>query len=343
MLSYIFQCCADLGIKTIFDGFSGSTRVSQAFAKLDYNVISNDISDWSEVFAKCYLLNTKPVAHYASLFEHLNSLPGTEGWFTDYYGGDPGDHAGVKRPFQKKNTRKLDAIREEIDRLNLDEIDRCVALSGLMLALDSVDNTLGHYVSYLADWSPRSFKDLVLRIPSLFVPKGINKVVKGDIFNALSKVEADLAYLDPPYGSNNEKMPPSRVRYASYYHIWSTVVRNDRPVTFGKANRREDSRDWISASVFEEFRQDSDGRFIALKAIEKVIKEVKARHVLLSYSSGGRATKAELYDILSSAGKVMRIMEVDYKRNVMATMTWTNEWTDEDAPHKEYLFLLKKC
>jgi adenine-specific DNA methylase len=48
----------------------------------------------------------------------------------------------------------------------------------------------------------------------------------------------DLAYFDPPYGSNNEKRPPSRVRYAAYYHLWTSICRFDRPILFGKAQRR---------------------------------------------------------------------------------------------------------
>jgi adenine-specific DNA-methyltransferase len=342
ILPYILESCAELDFKRVLDGFSGSTRVSQAFGKLGYDIVSNDISEWSQIFAKCYLLSTKQPKHYQPLIDHLNSLPGTDGWFTENYGGIPSEKQTSKRPFQVKNTRRLDSIREEIDRLGLDDIDRSVALTSLILALDTVDSTLGHYVSYLSDWSPRSYKDICLRVPSIFAPKGNNTVVKGDIFNLLDHLEVDLAYLDPPYGSNNEKMPPSRVRYASYYHIWNTVIKNDKPALFGKANRREDSRDNISASVFEEFRQDANGSFIALKAIEKTIREVKARYVLLSYSSGGRATRSELYDILSSAGKVKSVMEIDYKKNVMAAMSWTNEWVADSLSHKEYLFLLEK-
>ena len=42
-------------VRTALDGFSGSTRVSQAFAQLGYNTTANDISAWSEVFGTCYL------------------------------------------------------------------------------------------------------------------------------------------------------------------------------------------------------------------------------------------------------------------------------------------------
>ena len=109
-------------------------------------------------------------------------------------------------------------------------------------------------------------------------------------------------------------MPPSRVRYASYYHIWTSIIRNDKPKLFGKVNRREDSRDLVAGSIFEEFRKSKSGNFIAMEAIKKLIQETKAKHILLSYSSGGRATKQELVQILTETGEVKKIVEIDYKK-----------------------------
>ncbi len=339
ILPYIFDIVAELDVKNILDGFSGSTRVSQAFAKLGFDTTSNDISVWSETFAKCFLLNTRKPEYYAEIINHLNSLKGFDGWFTEHYGGETDS---TKRPFQVKNTRKLDAVRDEIDRLNLDEIEKAVALTSLILALDSVDSTLGHYAAYLREWSPRSHKHLTLKLPDLFVNQANNRVIKGDIFETVNKNEFDLAYFDPPYGSNNEKMPPSRVRYAAYYHIWTTVISNDKPEIFGKANRREDTRDTVSGSVFEEFRKDEDDSFIAMNAIKKLIRATTSRYILLSYSSGGRATKEELYAILNDSGKLLKAVEIDYKKNVMSGMRWTNDWITADGKYLEYLFLLEK-
>ncbi|MBI3510860.1 MAG: DNA adenine methylase [Bacteroidetes bacterium] len=340
ILPHILDCVSELEIKNVLDGFSGSTRVSQAFARLRFNTTSSDISEWSGTFGKCFLLNKKPPEHYRPIIEHLNSLKGRDGWFTEFYGGNLKNKE--KRPFQKKNTRKLDAIREEIDKMDLDEIEKAVALTSLILALDSVDSTLGHYVAYLAEWSPRSYKDLLLKLPDLFISEGKNEVIKGDIFETIKGREFDLAYFDPPYGSNNDKMPPSRVRYSSYYHIWTTVIKNDKPDLFGKVNRREDSRDDFAPSVFEEFRKDEQGKFIAMNAIRKLIEETNSKYILLSYSSGGRATKEELNDILNSNGKILKVIDIDYKKNVMGNMRWTNEWVNSDGKCHEYLFLMKK-
>jgi len=137
-------------------------------------------------------------------------------------------------------------------------------------------------------------------------------------------------------------MPPSRVRYASYYHIWTTVILNDKPALFGKANRREDTRDRVAGSVFEEFRKNENGNFIALEALRKLIINTRSRYILLSYSSGGRATKQELNDIIAESGKLLKAVEIDYKKNVMGNMRWTNEWINSDGKCHEYLFLMEK-
>ncbi len=331
------------GAQSVFDAFAGTTRVGQAFAKLGFRVVSNDPAVSSRTFGHCYLKNRRPRKYIEELVGHLNSLSPTDGWFTERYGGSPSDPKCPKRPWQVHNTRKLDAIRPEIDRLGLDETGRSVLLTSLILALDAVDSTIGHQAAYLKNWSARSYRTMELRVPELIDNDGEHEVLCEDVFEALPKVRADLAYFDPPYGSNNEKMPPSRVRYAAYYHIWTTVVLNDSPEIFGKANRRIDTRDHCSASVFEDFRRTPSGEFIAVDAIRRLIDEVGSRYVLLSYSSGGRATAEQLNAILGNAGKMIATAEFDYRRNVMSVMRWTNAWVREsDAPNREFLFLLEK-
>lgn len=338
ILPYILQMTSDLHISTALDAFSGTSRVSQAFAQMGYNTTANDISEWSKVFATCYLLSDQPDSYYKPMIDHLNSLPGIYGWFSENYGGN---NAEGKRPFQLKNTMRLDAIREEIDKLQLTWNDKCVLLTSLIIAMDSVDNTIGHYAAYLSGWSSRSYNDIQLKLPKRFNISTHNNVLQEDVFQAV-KDYYDLVYFDPPYGSNNEKMPPSRVRYSAYYHIWKTIILNDRPKLFGKAGRREDSRDTVAPSVFEEYKKNEDGNFIAMQAIKDLICQTNAHYILLSYGSGGRATKQELYDIINSYGNLIDAREIDYKQNVMSSMRWTNEWVTTDNQYKEYLFLMEK-
>ena len=45
----------------------------------------------------------------------------------------------------KKEHSKLDAIRDKIEKLKLNDIDKAVIITSLLFALDSIDSTLGHF------------------------------------------------------------------------------------------------------------------------------------------------------------------------------------------------------
>ncbi len=353
LIPVILRLIEPLQVRTIFDGFTGTTRVAQALKRAGYTVIANDVAVWSKVFATCYLLNRHAASHYEPMIAHLNRLPGKHGWFSEYYGGEANGGSsiqkdGKKRIWQLHNTMKLDAIRDEIDVIAQDEVEKSVLLTSLMLALDKIDSTVGHQVSYLRQWSTRAFQEMKLRVPDLILDDHPHKVLQEDVFSLLHHATAaavDLAYYDPPYGSSNELMPPSRVRYASYYHLWKTVCLNDRPAVGGAANRRTDASDKVSASVFEEFRRSVSNRYIAVEAIERLLKNTRARYTLLSYSSGGRGTFDEIIEVINGLRMQVLVGQLDYRRNVMASMNWTQEWTPRshkiDARnHQEFFFLI---
>ena len=154
LLPYIPQLINKVSPKVVLDGFAGTTRVSQALAQSGYRVISNDISVWSEVFGNCYLMNKQPASYYIPVLKHLNQLQPIDGWYTEHYGGEiqiNGEpaHSGLKHPWQKHNTRKLDAIGDEIAEMNLPYEEECVLLTSLILALDQEDRFI-RQVSALA-------------------------------------------------------------------------------------------------------------------------------------------------------------------------------------------------
>jgi len=79
------------------------------------------------------------------------------------------------------------------------------------------------------------------------------------------------------------------------------------------------------------------------KPVDRLIRRSAAKWIILSYSSGGRATAEELNDVLRNNGNILDVIEVDYKKNVMSGMKWTDQWLrDSEQPNREFLFLLQK-
>ena len=314
---------------------------------------ANDRSVWSKVFAECYLLaDYEQREYYSEQIQVLNELGGKDGCFTKHYGGvvtnkskgNAVQEDGLKKPWQIHNTRKLDAIREAIDDIANNEIEKSVYLTSLILAMDKVDNTIGHQVSYLKEWSRRSYNDMKLELPKICA-NGNHRVLSGDIFDVIDDVSADLSYYDPPYGSGNEKMPPSRVRYSSYYHLWKSICFNDRPELVGVAKRRADVSDTFDPSVFEEFRRGDSGQFIVTEAVAELIEKTNSKFVLLSYGSTGKLTLDEIMDSIIQSGYEYRTTTREQTANVMASMTWTDDWTGQHTSgnkNTEHLILVAK-
>lgn len=99
----------------------------------------------------------------------------------------------------------------------------------------------------------------------------------------------------------------------------------------------------VSTSVFEDFRKDCTGRYVAVEAIDRLLSLVQTPWIILSYSSGGRATAAEFHDAISKNGRLVKTVSVNHQKHVMASMKWTSEWlNDANSSNKEFLFLIQK-
>lgn len=335
---------------TLLDAFSGSTRVAQYFKKNGFNVTANDLNIWSKTFADCYIVannNLIDINKIDRILNELNELPGIHGWFSDNYGGtDNGNKSsiqddGKKRIWQEHNTIKLDAIRDRISELKsqneINDIEESVLLTSLINALDKVENTMGHFVSYLNNWSPRSYKTMVLKKPKLLL-ETTGQSSQGDAFDSITKYH-DVMYFDPPYGSSNDKMPSSRVRYGQYYHIWKTIILNDKPNLIGEINKRSDANVLNTYSIFEEYKKNKDNTFIAFDAIKRLINEANCKHIVFSYNNNSRVAVDDILAWVSSEKMNFNVFFLEHSKNVMAHCNSTNEWT-ELAHKKNFEMLL---
>ena len=111
----------------------------------------------------------------------------------------------------------------------------------------------------------------------------------------------DLAYLDPPYNQH---------RYDSNYHVWETIVAWDAPSHYGIACKREDLRDPFGRSAF-------NSRRTMPAAMARVVGEVQAEVVVLSYNNESWLSFDELHELCASRGHV-EVLAFDSARYVGA-------------------------
>jgi adenine-specific DNA-methyltransferase len=281
-------------VQVACDLFAGTTRVGQALKQLGIHVVSNDLAAYSEVLGRCYVeadADAVSADEVEQLLAELGALPPESGYFTDTF-------CVRSRFFKPENGRRIDAIRRGIDRLDLDEPLRSIALVSLMEAADRVDSTTGLQMAYLKRWAPRAHRPLELRAPVLLV--GTGTVFRAD-GNALVRrlPEVDLLYLDPPYNQHS---------YLANYHIWETLVRNDAPETYGKACKRLDCRS--RKSLY-------NSRSACFDALADVVRSARARFLVVSFSNEGFIGREELEELLTERGEVVRL-DIPYRRYVGA-------------------------
>ncbi|MDP7550595.1 MAG: DNA adenine methylase [Acidimicrobiales bacterium] len=268
------------GASSALDMFSGTTRVAQAFKEQGAHVTAVDITRYGEVIAGCYVATDSDLVDHDRLtaeVERLNSLAGRAGYFTETFCCD----ARYVQPF---NGERVDAIRNDLESRHDDPLFP-VLLTSLIEATDRVDSTTGVQMAYLKNWAPRSHNHLDLRVPHLL--PGPGAVVRGNAVDLAAGLGPfDLAYLDPPYNQH---------RYIANYHVWETLVAWDAPEHYGIANKRVECREPCSSSPFNHKPLMPD-------ALRRVIADVDARIVVLSYNNESWLGLDELIDACSDRG-----------------------------------------
>lgn len=339
LISYILKCIdtqIPQPIHSAIDVFTGTTRVAQAFKARGWTVQTSDLSWASACYSGTWIANASTNTHLQPLIDELNALPGRSVWITPNYCDARGVKGGIVRVWQQKNGQKADAIRTRIAEWEaqgaLAVWERDTLITSLILALDKVDNTVGVQQAYLKDWCTRSYNDLHLELPHVTAaPQGAHQT--GDCLSVVYQ-PADLAYLDPPYSAHS---------YSTYYHIWDSIARWDRPQVGLNTNRRVDrisGNEAFDTTVVSQW----NSKKTALAAFEAVVARLPVRWVLISYNNESLISIESLLNALKKYKKT-QVTTIDYKRNIMCQIG--NAVTGDMAAtpltrNIEYLILVEK-
>lgn len=298
LLPFIGAIASASGAKTCVDLFTGTTRVAQEFKRRGLKVSTVDIATYSDILSKTYIEADKDKIDYTALekkIEYLKTRKPVHGYFTETF-------CVKSRYFQPKNGMRIDAIRDAIEKEFESDEHRAILLTSLMLAADRVDSTTGVQMAYLKQWAPRALNDLNMKVPELI--SGTGKSFLGDAQTILPQLEeTDLLYMDPPYNQH---------RYFTNYHIWESLIRWDKPESYGVAMKRIDSRDDETKSIFNKKREMP-------QAFRDVILKSKAKLLVVSYNNESWVPAEDIEQSLKDAGhQSVQLMEFDYKRYVGA-------------------------
>ena len=283
------------GVEVIADIFAGTGAVASAFA--DRRLITNDIlySNYICNFAWFGAQTYEPrkiielIVYYNALFVDTRNYM-TEN-FSDTY-------------FSRADCAKIGFIREDIERRcrrgELNRREQAILITSLLYAMDKIALTCGHYDAFRQGAEPD--QPLELRVPLAPIENDPhNQCYNEDANNLVKRITADLVYIDPPYNSR---------QYCDAYHVLENVARWEKPEVFG-VGRKMDRRGLKSRYCTRD----------AAAAFETLVKDIRARYILLSYNNmaakGNARSNAKISDedilrILSARGKV-KVFSADYK------------------------------
>jgi adenine-specific DNA-methyltransferase len=303
----------------VLDLFSGTSRVARGLKETGRYVIANDHLAYAATLARCYIQADADrwLDEATRVIGELSRVAPEPGYFTKAFCEDA-------RYIQPHNGARVDAIREEIVRRQLPPELEAITLVSLMEAADRVDSTTGVQMAYLKQWAARAFNDLELRVPAILPGRG--EALHLDAVEAASRVDADIAYIDPPYHS-----------YMGNYHVWESLVRWDKPETYGIANKRVQCK---------EYKSDFNSKRRIRQGLEAVFGAVRCKHLLVSFNNEGHIDREEMIALLSQKGHV-GVVAVDFKRYVGAQIGIHNPSGEKvgrvsHLRNKEYLFVVSE-
>jgi adenine-specific DNA-methyltransferase len=297
--------------KTLLDVFTGTTRVAQAFRAQGWAVTTSDLSWASEAYSHAFVQRTAASgARIPALIEELRAVEPVSGWITNTYCDVVTAEGGVVKMWKPVNGQKADAMRDRIAAWrasgHCSEHEAMILVTCLVFALDKVDSSVGVQQAYLKTWAARASNPLeLLDLPFPDGPVGTHIV--GDALVNMYPA-ATVAYLDPPYSAHS---------YSTYYHIWDSVVRWDKPAVGLKTNRRIDR---VSGSDEQDESMMSawNSKRTALEAFLMLVSRLPVKYVVISYNDESLVPLDALVDTIKAAYSTVLVKKIPYKRNIMA-------------------------
>ena len=344
------------------DVFSGSGIVSRYLKQFSAFIAANDMENYSCIINRCYLANKDdvPVARLSEIyagvthqlqekltaFERVRAAgnqPSEPGFISKFY--SPKDEENIQKTdrcfYTKYNAACLDFARQLIEKDVPPEL-RHFFIAPLLSEASIHANTSGLFKGFYKNSKTgvgqfggngrnalsRILGKIELKLPvfsnfdcayKVYNSNANELVVNPKLYENLSDGLFDLAYFDPPYNQHP---------YGSNYFMLNLVADYKEPDEENISRVSGIPRDW-NRSAYNKRKQVCD-------AFLELVKNVRARFVLVSFNSEGFIPKDQMIELLSECGKV-QVLESQYN-----TFRGSRNLKAREIHVKEYLFLVEK-
>ena len=320
-----------------FDGFMGSGVISRMFKYHSHLLIGNDLENYSYIINQCYLAqpSTSDIQKIHACIDELNTMEyTTSGIITGNY--SPKNTYDIKdgeRAFYThENAIIIDSIRYSIN--NYDDVYKCYLLAPLLTKASIHTNTsgvfkgfhkkdgIGHFGGKNEDnTESRITKKIILDKPLFSTQEHKCDVTlyNTDINEILTKLPmVDVAYLDPPYNQHP---------YGSNYFMLNTILHN----TFDSENISK-----VSGIPNNWNKSEYNYKKSAYTSIFHLIKEVRAKYIILSYNNEGILSMDEIKNIISECNYNYTLKTIEYN-----TYRGSKNLHNRSLKVQEYLWIIE--
>lgn len=320
------------------DIFSGSGIVSRFFKQHSRILYANDLEDYCRTISQCYLSNAAEIdlerlaEAYRTVKTALDTEPLRPGFISELYA--PADDQNIQKGervfYTTRNARYIDTARQRIE--TVPEPYKTFLLAPLLYEASVHNNTSGVFKGFYKNSKTgigqfggngrnalqRILCDIELKFP-VFSRFSCETVILQKDANQLARElpPVDMVYIDPPYNQHP---------YGSNYFMLNLINSYQRP--------EEVSR--VSGIPVGWNKSAYNKKQTAKDSMYDLCTHLKARYLLISFSSDGFIGKEEMVDMLSSMGEV-EVLDRDYN-----TFRGCRNLSGRDIHVKEYLYLVKK-
>jgi len=306
---------AELGLEKAVcaDLFSGSGCVSRLLKGYSSRLIANDLELYARIISECYLsdpgnFNEEEYEHYRQEVLRALEHPVTDGPVRTWYAPLDDEHIkpGERVFYTSKNAAAIDTIRAETEKMP--EHMKKYFLGPLLWSASVHTNTGGVFKGFYKNSRTGigqfggNGKNALSRIKGYILPErpvlspftcpcDIYMEDAGGLAPKLGQV--DIAYIDPPYNQHP---------YGSNYFMLNVIAEN-------RVDGRGLSR--VSGIPGGWNRSLYNYKKTAAGELEKLLRALDARVMIISYNSEGFISIEEMTELCRSLGKT-DVSSVEY-------------------------------